>query len=205
MDEPVNWEALTGGLGKDWQVANNSIKPYPAGFVIHPLLDLALDWRRANPERRRREGPCARQSAAAAAHRPARRRRPAARARSACSTASPPRWCWARRGSTSSPMPASTIRRCRRCGGGSRSPVRPACRPSRRRWISSRPTAGRTLSRPHAARGSAANPLKDSEIEDKLRIEAASWKPGHDIQPLIDAVWALDKSDDASSLAALAV
>src|SRR6476620_3118607 len=43
MDEPVNWDALTGGLGKDWQVANNSIKPYPAGFVIHPLLDLALD------------------------------------------------------------------------------------------------------------------------------------------------------------------
>ena len=56
-----------------------------------------------------------------------------------------------------------------------------------------------------AARGSAANPLKDSEIEDKLRIEAASWKPGHDIQPLIDAVWALDRSDDASSLAALAI
>src|SRR3954463_6330392 len=33
MEEPVNWEALTGGLGRDWQVANNSIKPYPAGFV----------------------------------------------------------------------------------------------------------------------------------------------------------------------------
>ena len=56
-----------------------------------------------------------------------------------------------------------------------------------------------------AARGSAANPLKDSEIEDKLRIEAASRNPGHDIQPLIDAVWSLDRSDDASSLAALAV
>jgi 2-methylcitrate dehydratase PrpD len=50
MDEPVNWPALTDGLGQDWQVANNSLKPYPAGFVIHPLLDLALDWRRANPK-----------------------------------------------------------------------------------------------------------------------------------------------------------
>ena len=28
----------------------NSIKPYPAGFVIHPLLDCALDWRRAHPD-----------------------------------------------------------------------------------------------------------------------------------------------------------
>src|SRR5690348_3660504 len=49
MDEPVDWSGLLDGLGKDWQVANNSIKPYPSGFVIHPLLDLALDWRRANP------------------------------------------------------------------------------------------------------------------------------------------------------------
>jgi hypothetical protein len=39
-----------------------------------------------------------------------------------------------------------------------------------------------------AARGSAANPLKDAEIEEKLRIEADSWQKGHDIQPPIDAV-----------------
>ena len=48
MDEPVDWSGLLDGLGQSWQVANNSIKPYPSGFVIHPLLDLALDWRRAN-------------------------------------------------------------------------------------------------------------------------------------------------------------
>ena len=56
-----------------------------------------------------------------------------------------------------------------------------------------------------AARGSAANPLKDAEIEDKLRIEAASWQKGHDIQPLIDAVWAVDRSENVSALATLAV
>ena len=56
-----------------------------------------------------------------------------------------------------------------------------------------------------AARGSAANPLKDAEIEDKLRIEADNWQKGHNIQPLIDAVWAVDKSEDVSSLARLAV
>jgi hypothetical protein len=55
-----------------------------------------------------------------------------------------------------------------------------------------------------AARGSSANPLKDKEIEEKLRNEAASWKSGHDIQPLIDAVWSLDRSDDVSKLASLA-
>jgi len=56
-----------------------------------------------------------------------------------------------------------------------------------------------------AARGSAANPLKDAEIEDKLRTEAASWQTGHDIQPLIDAVWAVDRSEDVSALMKLAV
>src|SRR6185312_14994393 len=50
MGEPPNWSALLDGLGKSWEVANNSIKPYPAGFVIHPLLDIALDFRRAHPQ-----------------------------------------------------------------------------------------------------------------------------------------------------------
>ncbi len=56
-----------------------------------------------------------------------------------------------------------------------------------------------------AARGSAASPLKDSEIEDKLRTEAASWRKGHDVQPLIDAVWSLERLDDAAKLAALTI
>jgi 2-methylcitrate dehydratase PrpD len=56
-----------------------------------------------------------------------------------------------------------------------------------------------------AARGSAANPLKDAEIEDKLRTEADGWQKGHAIQPLIDAVWGLDKSEDGAALARLAV
>src|SRR6185437_15890646 len=56
-----------------------------------------------------------------------------------------------------------------------------------------------------AARGSASNPLKDAEIEQKLRDEARSWNARHDIQPLIDAVWALDRSADVSTLAAMTV
>jgi hypothetical protein len=56
-----------------------------------------------------------------------------------------------------------------------------------------------------AARGSLARPLTDREIEDKLRALADSWRTGHNIQPLIDAVWALDRADDASMLMRLAV
>ena len=57
-----------------------------------------------------------------------------------------------------------------------------------------------------AARGSTANPLKDAEIEQKLLDEARSWRPAHDIKPLIDAVMgAFDKSGDVSNLAAMTV
>jgi 2-methylcitrate dehydratase PrpD len=60
------------------------------------------------------------------------------------------------------------------------------------------------LSQP-AARGSDANPMSDKNLEDKLRDAAASWIPGHDIAPLIDAIWQVDKSDDIATLAALTV
>jgi len=47
--------------------------------------------------------------------------------------------------------------------------------------------------------------MTDTEIEEKLRAEAARWQPGHDVQPLIDAVWTLDKSVDVSTLTAMTV
>jgi len=55
-----------------------------------------------------------------------------------------------------------------------------------------------------AARGSSANPQKDGEIEQKLRDEAGRWSPGYDARPLIDAIWALERSADVRDLLALA-
>jgi hypothetical protein len=60
------------------------------------------------------------------------------------------------------------------------------------------------LSQP-AARGSDANPMSDKDLEDKLRDAAASRNPHHDVVPLIDAIWQVDKSEDIASLAALTV
>ena len=60
------------------------------------------------------------------------------------------------------------------------------------------------LSQP-AARGSDVNPLSDRDLEAKLRTAAAGWDPRYDVAPLIDAIWALDKSADVSNLASLAV
>src|SRR5262249_37382533 len=56
-----------------------------------------------------------------------------------------------------------------------------------------------------AARGSPDNPMRDGDLEDKLRTVAADWRPGHDVSPLIDAVWNLEQSDDVARLLALTV
>jgi len=39
----------------------------------------------------------------------------------------------------------------------------------------------------------------------QLRTVAAGWNSRHDVTPLIDAIWALDQSNDVSGLASLAV
>jgi hypothetical protein len=47
--------------------------------------------------------------------------------------------------------------------------------------------------------------MSDRELEGKLRVAAATWQPGYDPAPLIAAIWALDRSDDAARLLALTV
>ena len=38
-----------------------------------------------------------------------------------------------------------------------------------------------------------------------LRAAAETWRPGHDAAPLIEAIWALDRSADAARVLALTV
>lgn len=204
MGEPPNWAALTGGLGESWEVCNNSIKPYPAGFVIHPLLDCTLDWRQANPD--------------AQVERVAVRGNPLLLQRT-----DRPDIATGRESQVSLQHAVAAALVLGKAGLGQFTDAcvnDPAVASMRRRIeVESDPSISTiaaamdfwtTDGRKHsvstkAARGSVANPLKDGDIELKLRTEAATWCPGHDVQPLIDAVWALDRSDDASVLAALAV
>ncbi|MGQ3299487.1 MmgE/PrpD family protein [Reyranella sp.] len=204
MGEPPNWTALLEGLGMDWQVNHNSIKPYAAGFVIHPLLDLALDWRRAHPDMTveriavrgnplllqrtnradiatGREAQVSLQHCVAAAL--VLGKAGLDQLTDAC-VADPAIKALRARFECTSEERLSTI--------------------SAEMDIWTTDGAKHALST-QAARGSSSNPLKDAEIEAKLRDEARRWEPDHDIQPLIDAVWALDRSEDVSSLLVLAV
>ena len=49
LNETPNLSSLTDGLGETWEIVKTSYKPYPCGFVLHPVLDCVLDWRRDNP------------------------------------------------------------------------------------------------------------------------------------------------------------
>ncbi|MDP1841030.1 MAG: MmgE/PrpD family protein [Reyranella sp.] len=204
MGEPPNWAALLDGLGMSWEVTNNSIKPYPCGFVIHPLLDCALDWRRNHPT--------------AVVTRVAVRGNPLLLQRT-----DRPEVATGRESQVSlqHAVAAALVQ-----GKAGLDQFTDACvndaavRDMRRKIEVASDPALSTIAaemdfftadgKKHsvatqAARGSSSNPMKDTEIEDKLRAEAGRWRPGHDIQKLIDAVWTLEKSGDVSNLAALTV
>ncbi|BBK34048.1 2-methylcitrate dehydratase PrpD [Stella humosa] len=55
-----------------------------------------------------------------------------------------------------------------------------------------------------AARGSAARPLSDAELEAKFRTLAAYGCPGFDPDPLIAALWAIEDAPDAAAIIRLA-
>jgi 2-methylcitrate dehydratase PrpD len=204
MGEPPNWAALTDGLGKTWEVTDNSIKPYPAGFVIHPLLDCALDWRRQHP--------------GAAVDRIAVRGNPLLLQRT-----DRPDIASGRESQVSLQHAVAAALVLGKAGLEQFTDAcvnGPAVKAMRRKVeVASDPAISTiavevdfwtTDGKKHnvstkAARGSSANPLNDAEIEQKLLVEAKSWRPGHDIRPLIDAVWSLDRSGDVSSLAAMSV
>ena len=43
MGETVDVSCLTNGLGKDWEIAGNSYKPYPCGVVLNPVIEACLE------------------------------------------------------------------------------------------------------------------------------------------------------------------
>jgi 2-methylcitrate dehydratase PrpD len=204
MAEPPVWSALTEGLGETWELALNSIKPYPCGVVIHPVLDCVLDWRRDHP--------------GVAVERVVVRGNPLLAQRTDRPDISTGRESQV---SVQHAVAAALVQGRAGLDQFTDECVRdPAVITMRRKVEVIRdgtiPTPAaqvevwtkdgtRHVLATSAARGSPGNPMSDRDIEDKLRAIAEAWRPGHDIEPLIDAVWTLERSDDVSNLVALTV
>ncbi len=204
MAEPPSWPALTEGLGETWEIAQNSIKPYPCGFVIHPVLDCVLEWRRRHPSdavarvvvrgnpllSHRTDRPdisTGRESQVSVQH--------AVAAALVLGKAGLDQF-------TDDCARDPAVIEMRRKVEVTRDPAISTIAADVDLWTTDGTKHSLSTS---AARGSPSNPMSDRDIEDKLRTIAADWRSGHDVEPLIEAIWALDRSADVSTLAALTV
>jgi 2-methylcitrate dehydratase PrpD len=202
MGEPPQWAAVTEGFGDTWEITRNSLKPYPCGFVIHPFLDCVLDWRRDHPND--------------VVERVVLRGNPLLAVRTDRPNISTGREAQV---SVQHAVAAALVTGKAGLAQFTDECARdPAVVAMRRKVEVIRDPAISTISaevdiwtadgKVHglsqkAARGSDRNPLSDAAVEEKLRVVAAAWNRNPDMQPLIDAVWALDKSADVANLPAL--
>lgn len=204
LAETPDLSLVTDGLGESWEIMATSYKPYPCGFVIHPVLDCVLDWRRDNPK--------------AEAARVVVRGNPLLSDRTDRPNVSTGRESQV---SVQHAVAAALITGSAGLDEFTDSRVRdPNVLALRDKVEVIRDPAFSTIAAAvdittadgkihelsqSAARGSDVNPMSDADLEDKLRKVAAGWEPRHDVAPLIDAIWALDGSKNVSVLASLAV
>ena len=203
LAETPDLSFITDGWGERWEITATSYKPYPCGFVIHPVLDCVLDWRRDNPAAEvtrvvvrghpllavRTDRPnvsTGREAQVSVQH--------AVAAALATGKAGLDQFTDA---CVRDPKVSSLRSKVEVLRGEGFSTIAAA--------VEITTVDGKTHKLAQAAaRGSDVNPLSDHDLEDKLRMLAAGWDPHWDATPLIDAIWTLDKAADASKLASLA-
>jgi 2-methylcitrate dehydratase PrpD len=203
LGETPDLSAIIEGLGESWEILATSYKPYPCGFVIHPVLDCVLDWRRDNPTAKvtrvvvsgnpllsdRTDRPdisTGREAQVSVQH--------AVAAALVTGKAGLDQFTDA---CVRDPKVLTVRRKIEVVRDPAFSTIAAAIEIE---------ADGKTEKLTQAAaRGSDVNPMSDGDLEDKLRVAAGGWDSRHDIEPLIEAIWALDKSPDVSKLASLAV
>jgi 2-methylcitrate dehydratase PrpD len=204
LGETADLSEVTEGLGESWEILATSYKPYPCGFVIHPVLDCVLDWRRDHPTGEvtrvvvrgnpllgvrtdRPEISTGRESQVSVQH--------AVAAALVTGKAGLDQFSDA---CVRDPKVMALRSKVEVLRDSTFSTIAAAVE------ITTADGAIHPLSQP-AARGSDVNPMSDEDLEGKLRTAAAGWDPHFDVRPLIEAIWALDQSTDVSKLASLAV
>jgi len=204
LAETPDLSFVTDGWGERWEIMATSYKPYPCGFVIHPVLDCVLDWRRENPT--------------AEVTRVVVRGNPLLSVRT-----DRPNVSTGRESQVSVQHAVAAALVTGQAGLDQFSDIcvrdpkvqamRSGVEVERDEGFSTIAAAVEITAadgKVHrlaqsAARGSNLNPLADYDLEEKLTTAAAGWDQRCDVKPLIDAIWALDKNADVSKLASLAV
>jgi 2-methylcitrate dehydratase PrpD len=196
-DEP-NLERLTGGLGKSWEIAKNTYKPYPAGIVFHAVIDACFRLRaKLNVDDIVSVTVQGSALLLARGDRPVRNERDARVSIHHCAA------CALLLGAAGV-TEFSQVTVVRPDIVALREKVRAqldASLPDGAARVSIQLTSRETLSEiVMAAKGSLADPLSDRDIEAKLRDCARLGGTNWDIDRIIDDVWRLDTLADVSSL-----
>jgi 2-methylcitrate dehydratase PrpD len=203
MGDTPDVSLITDRLGENFEIMATSYKPYPCGFVIHPVLDCVLDWRRDHPAAEvtrvvvrgnpllahRTDRPdiaTGRESQVSVQHAVA-----AALVHGAAGLDQFTDAC------VGDPRVKALRGKVEVLRDEAFSTIAAALE------ITTVDGAVHRLSQ-SAARGSDVNPLSDRDLEAKLRASAKAWDPKADMTPLIDAIWTLDKGGDVARLASLA-
>jgi 2-methylcitrate dehydratase PrpD len=204
LAEQADLSCITEGWGESWAIMATCYKPYPCGFVIHPVLDCVLDWRSDHPT--------------AEVVRVVVRGNPLLSVRADRPNISTGREAQV---SVQHAVAAALVK-----GQAGLDQFTDACvrdsrvlnlrnkvevvRDDRLSTVAAAveiTTAdGKTfkLEQP-AARGSDANPLSDRDLEEKLRAAALLRDPHYDAAPVINAIWNVQTSADVAELISLAV
>jgi len=205
MGQAADPSAIVRDLGTVWEATKNAYKPYPCGIVLHPVC-AALRGRPARHELRAesvervsvRGHPLLRQRTD--------RKRPRSGREAQVSLQHTAAVCllYGRAG-----VPEYTDARALEPAVqafGDRVEVHddPSL-PVEAIAVSLRTADGRTLAlEVEHALGSLGRPMTDAQLEAKLRTHAAMNAPAVAADRLIEAVWALDRADDAATVARLA-
>ena len=202
--EDADLSRITDGWGESWEIMATSYKPYPCGFVIHPVLDCVLDWRGDHPT--------------VEVARVVVRGNPLLAVRADRPDISTGREAQV---SVQHAVAAALV-----TGQAGLDQFTDACvqdpevmavrskvevvRDERFSTVAAAveitTTDGQTFKlEQSAARGSDANPLSDADLEKKLRTAAEGWNPHYDPTPLIEAIWNVETCADVSRLVSLTV
>jgi 2-methylcitrate dehydratase PrpD len=198
-DEP-DLARLLEGLGKTWEIAKNTYKPYPAGIVFHSVIDACLLMRGKMGRRIDQIESVTVQGSAlllARGDRPVNNERDARVSIHHCvacglllGTAGVVEFA---RETVARPDIAQLRQKVRAELDGEM--------PDGAARVILRLSSGEVLTETVITpRGSQAAPLADSDIEEKLREGVRTGRSDWDADRVIDAVWLLDKADNVGNL-----
>ena len=200
MGDAPDLGRLTGGLGKTWEIAKNTYKPYPAGIVFHAVIDACFNLRTKLNVRTDDIVSVTVQGSAlllARGDRPVRNERDARVSIHHCAA------CALLLGTAGvTEFADATVFRPDIVSLRQKVEAElDAALPDGAARVIIRVTSGETLSEiVMEAKGSLADPLSDRDIEAKLRDCARLGRTDWDIDRIIDGVWHLDKLADVSTL-----